>query len=260
MGVDGESSCVAVARLVLTGSRGFDVCRALAMREPKRCLAVHTCNPVFPAPTMRDKPSLWVKWQLARLTGARYPALRFGYVPSELAEPAQQRPSALAGRPLGPVMQQLLSLRPQTLAFSLCDSPIGLLAVLLDVIATQSSAPVLDARPRSPFLDPGELELQDHEYAAAGHERVRSDDTVKASQSKGTDHAVLADRRSWTPTDILNWTMMYVCFFFFSLEYGYLIRLIACFLDSSFWWHGYLIRPLVAWVLGFSSSRHADYS
>ncbi|KZM28679.1 hypothetical protein ST47_g174 [Ascochyta rabiei] len=60
-------------RWVVCGSGwGFEICRALAIREPKRCLAVHTCNPQFNAPTVKDQPLLWVKWHLARLTKAKY--------------------------------------------------------------------------------------------------------------------------------------------------------------------------------------------
>lgn len=172
------------------------------MREPERCLAVHTCNPVFSAPVARKQPLLWAKWQLAKLTRAKYTALSFGYLPSELAAPTQEAQSTSNGQPLGPTMHQLFSLRPQTLAYSLCDSPVGLLAVLLDLVATQGPGSILNSRPRSPFLDPGELEMQDRERGGAGHERVRSDETVKAP------HAVGAERRTWSPMDILDWTMM----------------------------------------------------
>lgn len=187
---------------------GFDVARALAMQEPRRVRAVFTWNPVFKKPTLRAKPMAWGKWQLARMTRARYARLSFGYTPAEVGGAAGGE--AGKARPLGPVMHQLFSLRPQTLAFSLCDSPVGLLAVLLDLVATQGPASSLGVRPRSPFLDPGELEMQDREYEAAGHERVRSGDTMKASQNggRGAVESALNERRAWTPTDILNWTMM----------------------------------------------------
>ena len=186
--------------VVCGGGWGFDVARALAIRVCERVVGVHTWNPQFEEPRVKGQVRAWVKWQVARLTGARWGAMSFGYVPSEVAAPADKSQSTAVGRPLGPTMHQLFSLRPQTLAFSLCDSPVGLLAVLLDLVATQGTGSSLNARPRSPFLDPGELEMQDREYEAAGHERVRSDDTVKASQSGA----------SWSPTDILDWTMMYV--------------------------------------------------
>lgn len=195
--------------VVCGGGWGFDIAKALAMRDKERVLGVHTWNPMFGEPKVREQPLLWAKWRLARLTKARWTALSFGYTPAEVVDRAVQEKDTAAGRPMGPVMHQLFSLRPQTLAFSLCDSPVGLLAVLLDLIATQGPGSTLSARPRSPFLDPGELEMQGREYEAAGHERVRSDDTVKASQNGGTGGEIApAERRSWSPTDILSWTMM----------------------------------------------------
>lgn len=207
--VDGKSTMCEMGIDILTMCRGFDVARALAMKEPKRCLAVHTFNPVFTAPTVRQRPLLWMKWQLARLTKAKYPALSFGYLSSELKAPVGHDHPGTAGRkPVGPTMHQLYSQRPQTLAFSLCDSPIGLLAVLLDLVATQGPALSLHVRPRSPFLDPGELETQNREYETAGHERVDSNNTVKPMQHESVSDVTQAGGRPWGQTDILNWTMM----------------------------------------------------
>lgn len=192
--------------VVCAGGWGFEVARTLARREPGRCRGVYTWNPVFRAPDLTRDMRAWAKWQVARATRARYPRLAFGYTPAEVG----QRCAAVAaeGRPLGPMVHQLFSMRPQTLAFSLCDSPVGLLAVLLDLVATQGPASSIGVRPRSPFLDPGELEMQDREYEAAGHERVRFDDAVKADQNGGAAESARAQRRPWTLTDILNWTMM----------------------------------------------------
>lgn len=196
------------AYVVCAGGWGFEVARALAIREPSRCRGVFTWNPVFRAPELGTEMRAWAKWQIARATGARFPRLAFGYTPAEVGQ--GRAAVAAERRPLGPVVHQLFSMRPQTLAFSLCDSPVGLLAVLLDLVATRGPASSLGVRPRSPFLDPGELEMQDREYEAAGHERVRSDDTVKADQNgdAGAAESALAERQSWTLTDILNWTMM----------------------------------------------------
>lgn len=195
---------------------GFQVARALALKQGKGVVkGVFTWNPRFERPGLGRGVKTWVQWQVARVTGARWPSLSFGYVPSEVQESEENKTErketkgedVMAARPMGPVLHQLLSARPQTLAFSLCDSPVGLLAMLLDVIGVQGAGPSLGARPRSPFLDPEELELQDREYEAAGHERVRSDDTVKASQNGVGAHL---STQPWSPTDILNWTMMYV--------------------------------------------------
>lgn len=188
---------------------GFEVARALAVREKKRVRAVFTWNPVFERPRVRAHVGAWAKWQIARFTGAKWTVLSFGYVPAEVKKETIDNTESkdVRNRPMGPVLHQLLSARPQTLAFSLCDSPVGLLSVLLDVVGVQGTSSSLGARPRSPFLDPEELEIQDREYEAAGHERVRSDDTVKASQNGGTLGGIHT-AHPWSPTDILNWTMM----------------------------------------------------
>lgn len=193
---------------------GFEVARALAMREKSRVRGLFTWNPVFERPQLGKEMGAWMKWQIARVTGAGWPALSFGYVPADVQDSEvkkAQGEDAMLSRPMGPVLHQLLSARPQTLAFSLCDSPVGLLAVLLDLVGTQGAGSPLGGRPRSPFLDPDELEMQDREYEAAGHERVRSDDTVKASQNGGVGgETAITDTQPWSPTDILSWTMMYV--------------------------------------------------
>ena len=195
---------------------GFQVARALALKQGKGVVkGVFTWNPRFERPGWGKGVKAWLRWQVARATGAKWPSLSFGYVPSEVQEVEKKKTErkeikgedVMTARPMGPVLHQLLSARPQTLAFSMCDSPVGLLAVLLDVIGVQGAGPSLGARPRSPFLDPEELELQDREYAAAGHERIRSDDTVKASQNVVSAHL---STQPWSPTDILNWAMMYV--------------------------------------------------
>ncbi|KAH6639030.1 Alpha/Beta hydrolase protein [Boeremia exigua] len=189
------------AEYVVCGSGwGFEVARALA-RRGEGVVGVFTWNPVFGAPTARGEFGAWVRWLVARVTGARWPGASFGYVPAEVRgvdEGGGEGGGRGAGaRPLGPVLHQLLASRPQTLAFSLCDSPVGLLGVLLDLVAARGEIRAPAVRPRSPFLDPGELEMQDREYEAAGHERVRSDDTIKAADHNGN----LTDLtcRMWLP-------------------------------------------------------------
>ena len=145
------------------------------------------------------------------------PCLSFGYVPAEVqAQPAiseQQTSTAeppYAHGPIGATLTPLYALRPQTLAFSLCDSPVGLLGGLLDLIHTRapSMSPVT-SRSRSPFLSPVELELHDH------NEQLRST-TAAATSSDHPQPPPFSPRDSehnariytWTPTEVLNWTML----------------------------------------------------
>ncbi|KAH7396353.1 Alpha/Beta hydrolase protein [Pyrenochaeta sp. MPI-SDFR-AT-0127] len=209
----------------LMGQLGYDhyvthgtgcICRALALHHPKHCLAVHTANPSFAKPTYKRGPLVYMKYRIARLTQAKIPLLSFGYIPAELQthiegeQPEDSQDSLYSTRPIGPTLHRLYSLRPQTLAFSLCDSPVGLLAALLDVIHTRvpSHSP-LTSRSRSPFLSPVELEMQDSHY---------DQEEQNQSQSRGTDRAqhpfkpqqsdMDARNYIWSPTEVLNFTML----------------------------------------------------
>ena len=121
-------------------------------------------------------------------------------------------PQRLHG-PQGPTLSRLYSYRPQTLAFSLCDSPIGLLAGLLDVIHTQAppSLEPVTSRSRSPFLSPIELEQQD-----SHHDRSSVETAFRSSVPAGgmeqpsnlRESEADASIYSWSATEVLNWTMM----------------------------------------------------
>lgn len=182
------------------------MCRALALRYPERCRAVHTANPVFAQPCVRKSLGAWVKYTLARWTGGRLPVLSFGYMPSELAvqqdaETSKQAYSSLyVDRPFGSTLHRLYSLRPQTLSFSLCDSPVGLLAALLDVIHTRGPSSSSTAPgTRSPFLSPVQLDLeasaQNDEFGMP--ERVDSDMTIRPPPASPMDGELNARNYVW---------------------------------------------------------------
>ncbi|KAF2646735.1 alpha/beta-hydrolase [Massarina eburnea CBS 473.64] len=166
------------------------ICRALALNHSRHCAAVHTVNPAFVEPTLKQSPAAFLKYRLAMLTRARIACLSFGYTPSELESTVEKdetiRSLPYSQGPLGPALSRLYSHRPQTLAYSLCDSPIGLLAGILDVMhARAPSLSPVTSRSRSPFLSPVELEMQ--------HPRE--------SEAKATDYM-------WTPTEVLNFAML----------------------------------------------------
>ncbi|KAF1935396.1 alpha/beta-hydrolase, partial [Clathrospora elynae] len=163
---------------------GFSICRALALRYPEKCLAVHTANPVFDAPTYKSGPVQYLKNRIAKMTKAKVSGLDFG------------------GRLLGPMLHRLYSLRPQTLAYSLCDSPVGLLAALLDVIHTRD-LPLgpLGERERSPFLSPVEPEMRGEQ---------EENDETETERERGVERGDEGSGRSytWNPTEVLNFTML----------------------------------------------------
>ena len=107
--------------------------------------------------------------------------------------------------------------RPQTLAYSLCDSPVGLLASMLDAIHTRThNTSPTTSRSRSPFLSPSELELQDaaaldgdlRSQTILEEDEAEQDDNVNAMPLSPRDSELHAKPYTWTPTDLLNWTMM----------------------------------------------------
>jgi hypothetical protein len=202
--------------IVTDRRRGFSVCRALAQSHSKHCLAVHTANPSFKEPTAKRSATAFLKYRIARLTRGKLPLLSFGYLPTDFQSRLEDEQTSTAPNPLyldrllEPTLHHLYSLRPQTLSFSLCDSPVGLLAALLDVVHTRvpSSSP-LSSRSRSPFLSPVELEMQEsnHGPSALRHERIHSGSTERPHQSP-RQNELEARNYTWTPTEILNWTMM----------------------------------------------------
>ncbi|KAH8731938.1 Alpha/Beta hydrolase protein [Phaeosphaeriaceae sp. PMI808] len=195
---------------------GFSICRTLALWHPQHCLAVHTANPTFTEPTPKRGAMAFIKYRIAKLTLGKLPLLSFGYVPTELesfqdTKHSTSQDSTYANQPLGLTLHRLYSLRPQTLSYSLCDSPIGLLAALLDIIHTRVPlGPPLTSRSRSPFLSAVELGRLDEENAHIRntHERGASDDTVRAFPLRPQQSELNTRGYTWTPTEILNWTMM----------------------------------------------------
>lgn len=230
----GLSIVAALYILKVTGlihHRGFQICRALALKYPQSCKAVHTANPVFAEPTLKRSPLAWVKYRVARWTKAKVSSLNFGYVPGEVETSAvphgdHMQPAPLTGTHQGIgsgcsiPLATLHSQRPQTLAFSLCDSPIGLLASLLDSVhtpdtsATSSSPSSPPPRARSPFLSPSELEMQEARHARNQSEESTTS-TVRPIQANTNttsprpgDNEASKQSYSWTPTELLNWTML----------------------------------------------------
>jgi hypothetical protein len=224
--------------LLTNVTRGFSICRALALGHPRSCLAVHTTNPSFEEPKLKSGPMRYLKYRVAKFTRAKVPLLSFGYVPGEVQTSSKgrvrkdlaTREGMLGGEPLGPTLHRLYSLRPQTLAFSLCDSPVGLLAALLDVIHTRDlpQRPLSSSRSRSPFLSPVELEMQLGDEEQEEQDELRSTSTARPGDTTGPGK-VEGDGRSytWSPTEVLNFTMLQwlpgpeaVCYLLICLTHG----------------------------------------
>lgn len=206
---------------------GFKICRALALYYPQHCLAVHTTNPSLPQPTMRRDPMVYLKYQIASFTHAKFSYLNFGYVPADFA-PAPQTLKNTQSNELGAsgggfdasdaALASQYSQRSQTVSYSLCDSPIGLLACMLDALHSRSAGSTFSLS-QSPFLPLSELSQQASQQASrkASQQPATVDNEVELqiqpappaqivlspwhSETNGQDY-------TWAPTEILSWTMM----------------------------------------------------
>ena len=101
----------------------------LALNHQSSCRAIYTNSPDIPPPAPRVAPVAYLKFQLARLTKCRIPFLRFGYTPSDMLGARRRQQQSSYTNPF-----EDGGFRPQTTAHSLCDSPVGLLACMLDAI------------------------------------------------------------------------------------------------------------------------------
>ena len=115
--------------LLLSFVRGFKVARLIALRHQTRCVAVHTTSPHIPHCSFRGNLLNYIRYRIAKLSKARISMLSFGYVANDFNYP---NPPRNCHHPLGLERQDCQ--RMQTLSYSLCDSPVGLLAYMIDVI------------------------------------------------------------------------------------------------------------------------------
>lgn len=106
----------------------------LAVYYPDSCLGVHFLSPPFSSPTIRDSPVEWAKWKVASLLQS--PIL--GYSQEDID--ALKRTKTLHRGKAQATALTLLGFggdgayEPNTLAYALCDSPLGLLLFILMVI------------------------------------------------------------------------------------------------------------------------------
>ncbi|KAK1539639.1 epoxide hydrolase [Colletotrichum costaricense] len=110
----------------------------LVRHYPSNCLGAHFISPSLAAPTLKEAPLEWMKWSLAKFFHA--PIL--GYQSEDLRSldeetHASHTLSAGRRRPLPTSLQPGAGstlVEPNTTSFALCDSPVGLLALVLKVI------------------------------------------------------------------------------------------------------------------------------
>lgn len=190
---------------------GFAICRMLSLRHSRSCVAVHTISPQIPPPMLRQAYAAATRYQVARLTGARYERLAFGYIPSEVTVAAQNLRKGGASQSFGTYDGN--NVRPQTRAFSLTDSPAGLLAYVIDLLRP----PALDIPQKPPPLQqraPRTASASSSRSSSADNVRRAATDPfmepIRESVESGLSLSQLMQPSgpAWTPNDVLDWTMM----------------------------------------------------
>ncbi|EQL04111.1 epoxide hydrolase [Ophiocordyceps sinensis CO18] len=106
----------------------------LALHYPNSCLGAHFVSPPFSRPRIRDSPAAWTRWKVASIL--RAPIL--GYSLEDLEALRSADTSVPTGARASP--HAILGFgndgahEPNTLAYALCDSPLGLLLFFLMVL------------------------------------------------------------------------------------------------------------------------------
>lgn len=123
-----------------SSARGFDVCRLLSIHYSSRCLAIHTTTPLpyLRPPSLTHQPWQYLRYLIARLVPRTAVAQRLGYHPDDLRTPPRRKSSARSSW-TGLGLRLGLYAKPHTLAYALCDSPVGLLAWTRDSLHKRSS-------------------------------------------------------------------------------------------------------------------------
>ncbi|KAH9845624.1 putative epoxide hydrolase, partial [Teratosphaeria destructans] len=197
---------------------GFKICRVLAIAHSDSCMAIHTVNPDVPPPRFdRSTPKSPID-KMCMLTSEILRRPSFGYGQenilsgSGMSSPALPSPGARS--PVLPGVFPQPTERPQTISYALCDSPSGLLAYVLDLIQPQAcSRPSTSPSSLAPSTigTPSERHspvLSRSPSSPAGS--VSSSQTSQSQSRSSQTPLELGDHQSpWTPTAIINWTMIY---------------------------------------------------
>ncbi|TDZ26975.1 Epoxide hydrolase 1 [Colletotrichum orbiculare MAFF 240422] len=102
----------------------------LARHHADSCVGTHFINPPLAPPTLRTAPLEWAKWSVASFLRAPV----FGYHDADFRSLDLAAPEPPAASTLREEGEGVLD--PNTPSFALCDSPVGLLALVLRLLRT----------------------------------------------------------------------------------------------------------------------------
>ncbi|OLN84924.1 putative epoxide hydrolase 2 [Colletotrichum chlorophyti] len=113
------------------GGVDWKLANHLAVHYSHNCLGAHFINPPLAAPSLTGSPLEWMKWSIAKFFGASM----FGYKNEDYRALNRIEPNrAPSAQLLSKHHAEVSSFEPNTPSFALCDSPVGLLALVLKVI------------------------------------------------------------------------------------------------------------------------------
>ncbi|KAK1993796.1 epoxide hydrolase [Colletotrichum falcatum] len=99
----------------------------LATYHSGSCLGAHFINPLLSAPTLKEAPLEWAKWSVAKLFRAPF----FGYQSEDFRALGWAEPAL--GQSARPTSGPAFVIHPNALSYALCDSPVGMLALVLKI-------------------------------------------------------------------------------------------------------------------------------
>ena len=116
----------------------------IAVAHRSSCLGIHLVSPVFPPPTFRNSPMQWLKWKA--VVTLQTPML--GYTQDDMA--TIRRHATKANNKLQqaspPRSAALGCLESNTMAYALCDSPVGLLLFVIMVLKALGASADLEPK------------------------------------------------------------------------------------------------------------------
>ncbi|KJZ71752.1 hypothetical protein HIM_08837 [Hirsutella minnesotensis 3608] len=122
------------------------VANHIASACPDSCLGVHLLSPPLRPPGFREAPVNWAKWKAVQLLGVPMPGYSRADVKAvkRVGASISKRGASTHQAPLGFGFEG--AYEPNTLAYALCDSPVGLLLFLLMVLRISDPAKGLPPR------------------------------------------------------------------------------------------------------------------
>lgn len=125
------------------GMLDWKLAKYLIQNYQRSCIAFHVINPYLTPPSFRKQPLLYLKWRFAKFVNRPV----FGYTVEDLRILRTSAPHAQNLSLLGTNIIDPEALDHQTLGYALCDSPTGMLSLMMTLMR------LLDVKVKLPDSD-----------------------------------------------------------------------------------------------------------